>query len=408
MLGLGEMMNFPGVLAMDGGILDKLKISREKRIDGHAPGLTGKELNAYIAAGISSDHECTTPEEANEKLRLGMYIMIREGSGTKNLLDLLKMVRKENLRRCLFVTDDRHPHDILDEGHINYMIKKTIEYGVDPVSAIRMATINTADYFGLKKIGGIAPGNFADMVVVDDLEKFNIKKVFKNGRLVAVDGRPVYETPDRPRPAIRSSVNIKWLEGDEFRIPAKGEQCHVIGLIKDQIVTEKLIETPKIVNGLVASDPDRDLLRCYVLERHLASGRIGAGLVKGFGLKSGAMATTISHDSHNIIVVGVSDEDIFKAVIQLNKMGGGIAVTNNESVVNALELPIAGLMSNLPLEVVNDKMKSLISDTKKLGGALSDPFMQLSFIALPVIPRLKVTDKGLVDVEKFVHIDLFL
>lgn len=407
-LGLGEMMNFPGVTAGDEDVLDKLKISTDKRIDGHAPGLTGKNLNAYIAAGINSDHECTSPEEANEKLRLGMYIMIREGTGTKNLRDLLKMVDKENLRRCMFVTDDRHPHDILEEGHINFMIRTTIEYGIDPISAIRMATINTAEYFGLRKLGGISPGNLADIVVVDDIEKFNIKKVFKNGKVVAENGKPIYEVPERPRASIRSSVNIKWLEGDEFVIPAKGNRCNVIGLIKDQIVTEKLIEQPKINDGKVVSDPDRDLLRCFVLERHHASGRIGYGLVKGFGLTSGAIASTISHDSHNIVVVGVSNEDIKKAVIQLNKMGGGIVVTNKGDVIDALELPIGGLMSHLPLEFVNQKLKKLIVETQKLGSTLSDPFMQVSFLALPVIPKLKITDKGLVDVEEFKFVDLFI
>jgi len=407
-LGLGEMMNFPGVVGGDETVLDKLKISTNKRIDGHAPGLTGKHLNAYIAAGIESDHECTTPEEADEKLRLGMHIMIREGTGTKNLRDLLKIVKKENLHRCMFVTDDRHPHDILEEGHINFMIRTTIEYGIDPVSAIRMATLNTAEYFGLRKLGGITPGNLADMVVVEDLKKFDIKQVFKNGKLVAENGKPIYEIPERPKASIRSSVNIKWLEGGEFVISAKTNRCHVIGLIKDQIVTEKLIEEPKIVDGKIVSDPERDLLRCYVLERHHASGRIGYGLVKGFGFKSGAIASTISHDSHNIVVVGVSDEDILKAVIQLNKMGGGIVVTNNGEVIDALELSIGGLMSSQPLELVNQKIKNLNIETKKLGCLLSDPFMQVSFIALPVIPKLKITDKGLVDVEKFEFVDLFV
>jgi len=407
-LGLGEMMNFPGVVAGEEEVLDKIKISNDKRIDGHAPGLTGIKLNAYIAAGIESDHECTTPEEAIEKLRLGMFIMIREGTGTKNLRDLLKMVSKENLHRCMFATDDRHPHDILEEGHINFMIRTTIESGIDPVSAIRMATVNPAEYFGLRKIGAISPGKLADMVVVDNLEKFNIVSVFKNGKLVAKNSESVYQIPERPRASIRSSVNIKWLEGSEFEIPANGKRCFVIGLIKDQIVTEKLIEEPKIENGKVVSDPDRDLLRCYVVERHHASGKIGYGLVKGFGLKSGAIASTISHDSHNIVVVGVHDADIVKAVIHLNKMGGGIVITNNGEVVDDLELPIGGLMSNQPLEIVNSKLKNLINATKKLGAKLTDPFMQLSFIALPVIPKLKITDLGLVDVEKFDFIDLFV
>ncbi|MBD3290853.1 adenine deaminase [candidate division KSB1 bacterium] len=407
-LGLGEMMNFPGVISGDGEVLDKLKISSEKRIDGHAPGLSGKSLNAYIAAGIRSDHECTTAEEAVEKLRLGMHIMIREGTGTKNLLDLLKMVSPQNLHRCMFVTDDRHPHDIQEEGHINFMIRNTIEYGIDPVSAIRMATINTAEYFGLKQLGAIIPGNLADMVVVDDLESFNIKKVFKNGKLVAENGTAIYALSERPPASIRSSVNIKWLEGGEFEIPANGRKCNVIGLIKDQIVTNKIIAEPKIERGKIVSDPVRDILRCYVVERHHASGNIGRALVNGLGLKSGAIASSISHDSHNIVVVGVDDEDISKAVIQINKMGGGIVVANHGKIIDALELPIGGLMTNLALEDVNQRLKKLITEAHKLGCLMSDPFMQISFLALPVIPKLKITDLGLVDVEKFDFVDLFV
>ncbi len=406
-LGLGEVMNFPGVVAGDEEVLDKIKIISDKRIDGHAPGLSGKPLNAYIAAGIQSDHECTTAEEAMEKLRLGMHIMIREGTGTKNLVELLKIVNKENLFRCMFATDDRHPHDILEEGHIDFMIRKSIENGIDPISAIRLATINTASYFDLRHIGGISPGKIADVVVVDDLQKFRVQKVFKSGKLVAEAGHSIYQESARPQASIRSSVNIKWLEGNEFFIPANGKRCHVIGLIKDQIVTEKLIFQPKVENGEVISDPDRDLLRCFVLERHHASGKMGYGLVKGFGLKSGAIASTISHDSHNIVVVGVDTADILKAVIHLNKMGGGIAIADKGEVIDCLQLPIGGLMSNLPLEEVNTKLKKMILSTKKLGSPLSDPFMQLSFIALPVIPKIKLTDKGLVDVEKFEFIDLF-
>ena len=407
-VGLGEMMNFPGVIYGDEEVLDKIKISTEKRIEGHAPVVTGKNLSAYIAAGISSDHESTTPEEALEKLRMGMYVMIREGTGTKNLRDLLQMVTPENSRRCIFCTDDRHPHDILGEGHINFMIKTAIEYGIDPISAIRMATLNPAEYFNLRKLGFLSPGNIADIVIIEDIEKFNIKMVFKNGKLVAENGKMEYESHFKPEVKIRGSVNIKWLEGDEFKIPAKGECCRVIGLIKDQIVTEALEYHPKIKNGLVLSDPVRDLLRCYVVERHHASGNIGKGLVKGFGLKRGAIASSISHDSHNIVVVGVSDEDIFKAVTQINKMGGGLSVVSDGRVLDALELPIAGLMSAEPLEIVNERLQKLNQQTRALGCPLADPFMAISFLALPVIPKLKITDLGLVDVDKFEFVDLFI
>ncbi len=407
-VGLGEMMNFPGVIYGDEEVLDKIKISTEKRIDGHAPGVTGKNLSAYIAAGISSDHESTTPEEALEKLRMGMYVMIREGTGTKNLRDLLEMVTPENSRRCIFCTDDRHPHDILDEGHINFMVKTAIEYGIDPISAIRMAALNPAEYFNLRKLGFLSPGNFADIVIIEDLEKFNIKMVFKNGKLVAENGKMEYESHFKPEVKFRFSVNLNWLDGDEFKFQAKNDCCRVIGLIKDQIVTEALEDHPKIKNGFVQSDVERDLLRCYVVERHHSSGNIGKGLVKGFGLKKGAIASSISHDSHNIVVVGVNDEAIFKAVTQINKMGGGLAVVQDGKVIDALELPIAGLMSTEPLEVVNERLQKLNQKTKQLGCPLADPFMAISFLALPVIPKLKITDLGLVDVDKFEFVDLFI
>ncbi|MDZ7261199.1 MAG: adenine deaminase [candidate division KSB1 bacterium] len=407
-VGLAEVMNFPAVLAGDEEVLDKLKIAADKRIDGHAPRLSGKDLVAYIATGIASDHECTTVAEAREKLRLGMYIMIREGTVTKNLIDLLPLVTKENSHRCLFVTDDRHPNDILEEGHINFMIKTAIARGLDPITAIRMATLNPAEYFGLRKLGAIAPGQMADLVVFDDFKHFNIKKVFKNGQLVAVDGIPIYEVGVRPRMALRSSVNIKWLEGGEFDLPARGRRCRVIGLVKDQIVTDELIEEAKVVEGKVVSDTERDILRCYVVERHRASGNIGKGLVKGFGLKRGAIASSIAHDSHNIVVVGVSDEDIIRAVIQINKMGGGIAIAAGGEIRDYLELPIGGLMSNKPLEYVSQKIKDLTRTAHELGATLPDPLMTISFLALPVIPKLKLTDRGLVDGETFQVVDLFV
>ncbi len=407
-LGLGEMMNYPGVLNADSDVLDKLKIVNDKRIDGHAPGLSGKDLNAYIAAGVQSDHECTTVEEAREKLRLGMYIMIREGTGTKNLLDLLPLVNKDNERRIFFCTDDRHPNDILEEGHINFMIKSAIEFGIDPIMAIRMATLNTAEYFGLHHVGAIAPGRLADMVAFENLEDINVKQVYKSGKMVALDGIPIYDLPARPKTPIRGSVNIKWLEGEEFKIHANSSRCRVIGVVPHQIVTESLEMDCTIVDGQVVSDVDRDIIKIFVVERHRATGNVGKGLVKGFGMKRGAIASSIGHDSHNIIVVGVNDDDVLKAVTTINKMGGGIAVVNDGKVIESLELPIAGLMSNKPLEFVSTRMKSLIEAARTLGTTLEDPLMTLSFMALPVIPRLKLTDMGLVDVEKFERVDLFI
>lgn len=407
-VGLAEMMNYPGLLNGDPDVLDKLRIVEDKRIDGHAPGLSGHDLNAYIAAGVESDHECTTVEEAREKLQQGMYIMIREGSGTKNLHDLLPVVTPENERRIMFCTDDRHPNDILTEGHINFIIKSAIQNGLDPIRAIRLATLNTAEYFGLKKLGAVAPGKIADLAVFDDFNSFTIKQVYKNGKLVAQDGEPIYEPPLRPKVPVRGSVNIRWIEGDEFKIPVMGKRARVIRVVPDQIVTESLEMPVFSQNGFLESDVQQDILKLFVVERHLATGNIGQGLIKGFGLKRGAIAASIAHDSHNIIVVGVDDADILKAVTSINKMGGGIVVVDNEAILDSLELPIAGLMSDKPLEVVSEKMDQIVKAAHSLGVTLTDPIMTLSFMALPVIPSLKLTDRGLVDVEKFEHVDLFL
>ncbi|MDZ7315326.1 MAG: adenine deaminase [candidate division KSB1 bacterium] len=407
-VGLGEMMNFPGVLAAEPDVLDKLRIVDGKRIDGHAPGLSGKDLNAYIAAGVQSDHECTTVEEAREKLRLGMFIMIREGTATKNLDDLLPLVTPENERRIMFCTDDRHPQDILAEAHINYIVRSAIRKGLPPVSAVRMATLNTAEYFGLNRLGAVAPGRLADLVVFDDFSTLNILCVYKNGRLAAKNGRMVIEPPVRPRVGLRGSVNIRWLDGNEFKIPAAGRRARVIEVVPDQIITRSFEAEVKTQDGFVVSDTERDILKLFVLERHRASGNIGRGLVRGFGLQRGAIASSVAHDSHNLIVVGVDDRDILKAVTFLNKIGGGMVAVADGEVLAAVELPIAGLMSNQPLETVSLQMQRLTDAALHLGSRLKDPLMTLSFMALPVIPQLKLTDRGLVDVDRFEHVELFI
>ena len=407
-VGLAEMMNYPGVLGADPDVLDKLRIVDGKRIDGHAPGLSGRDLNAYIAAGVQSDHECTTVAEALEKLRLGMFVMIREGTGTKNLRELLPLVTPENERRLMFCTDDRHPHDILHEGHVNYMIKTAIDWGLPPITAVRMATLNTADYFWLHRLGAVAPGKIADLVVFDDFETLKIRQVFKSGKLAAQDGQAVFEPMVRPKVRVRSSVNIRWLEGNEFQIPARGKRARVVEVVPDQIITRAAEAEVRVVDGMVESDVERDILKLFVIERHRASGNIGKGLIRGFGLKKGALASSIAHDSHNLIVVGVEDRDIFKAATAINKLGGGIVVVADGHVIEAAALPIAGLMSDQPLEAVSEKMSRLVAAAHSLGVTLSDPFMTLSFMALPVIPQLKLTDLGLVDVERFAHVDLFM
>ncbi len=407
-LGLGEVMNFPGVINCDHDVLDKLKITHQKRIDGHAPGLSGKQLCAYVSSGIASDHECTTVEEAREKLRVGLHIMIREGTAARNLHALLPLVTPENSHRCFFVTDDRHPSDLVQEGHIDYIVRKAVKEGLDPVTAIQMATLNSARYFMLNNRGAVAPGYYADLVVFDSLEEINITKVFKNGQLVAEDGKAKWEARKRERRSLRGSVNIRWLEGNEFKIQAKSEKIRLIDIIPDEIITKSAVIDAKVEGGLAVVDTSRDILKLAVIERHRATGQIGKGFVRGFKLREGALATTIAHDSHNIIVVGTNDEDMMAAVIQLNQLGGGMAVAKGGRVIGDLALPIAGLMSDQPLEEVNKQLNSLIEFAHLLGCPHKDPFMTLSFLALPVIPELKLTDLGLVDVTTFSHVPLFV
>lgn len=408
-LGLGEMMNYPGVLNRDREVLDKLKVTSEKRLDGHAPGLTGKDLCAYIAAGIHSDHECTTAAEALEKLRHGMFIAVREGTTARDLEALMPAITRDNSRRFFFCSDDRHPTTLVEEGHINAVVRKAIRLGMDPIRAIRLATVNATEFYGLHHLGAVAPGREADLIVFDRFEDLFVRMVFKSGRLVARDQKPLFESPPRRSKAnARGSVNIKWLEGDEFTLPAKGARCRVIDLIPRQIVTREAILEPRIVEGRVVSDTERDILKVAVVERHRASGNIGRGLVRGFGLKRGAIASSISHDSHNIVVVGTNDVDMMRAVIQINKMSGGIAVAVDGGVIESLELPIAGLMSLLPVEEVSARTRAINRAAGELGMRVEDPLMVLAFLALPVIPKLKLTDMGLVDVEQFKFVDLFV
>jgi len=406
-VGLGEVMNYPGVLNGDDDMIEKIAISEGKRIDGHAPGVRGKDLAGYISTGIASDHESTTLAEAQEKLRLGMYVMIREGSAAKNLESLLPLVNQRNKSRFMFVTDDHNPSDILKYGHIDGVIRKAIKLGLDPVTAIQLATLNAAEYFGLKDIGAIAPGLLADLVVFNNLKQMKVTEVFKSGVLVGKNGEAIYEEVPHPRPVIRSTVNIKWLEGDEFHIPAQKGRCRVIGIIPNQIITNHKILKPKLNGREVVADVGRDILKLFVLERHSASGRIGKGLVQGLGLKKGAVATSIAHDSHNIIVAGKDDADILKAVIHINKIGGGMVAVADGEILADVKLPIAGLMSDRPMKEVANDVGKLSHAIHGLGSKLAEPVMTLSFLALPVIPELKLTDYGLIDVKAFQRVDLF-
>ncbi len=406
-IGLAEMMNFPGVLARDPEVMAKLKSASGRPIDGHAPGLAGKDLNAYIAAGIGSDHECSTLSEAREKLARGMFIMLREGTAAKNLRTLLPLCTPGSCRRCLLATDDRHPEDLLSEGHIDFLVRTAIGEGIDPVDAIRMASLNPARYFGFPNLGAVAPGYRADLVTFADRKKPVIDRVFKDGRLVAKEGKMVLTGWEPELPILRGSINVNWAELEEFAIPAQKGKIRVIGVVPGQIFTKKLLLTPRVKGGEVVSDPRRDLLKIAVIERHTASGRMGIGLVRGFRLRAGALASSVAHDSHNIIVVGANDRDMMTAVIEVARLGGGQVVVEADRVRASLPLPIAGIISPRPLAEVRRSINRLNAAARELGCPLRDPFMTLSFLALPPIPSLKITDRGLVDADRFRIVPLY-
>ncbi len=405
-LGLAEMMNFPGVLFRVPDVLEKIEIAGDRPIDGHAPGLSGLDLNAYVAAGIRSDHECTDLEEAREKLRRGMHILIREGTTARNLHALLPLVTPANTRLCHFCTDDRHPDTLLSEGHVDDVVRKAIAWGLDPVMAIQMATINTAEYFRLRNVGAVAPGYCADLLVLDDLVTVQVAQVYAAGELVAEGGQFLPSRAELPAVPIKPSVRVD-LAALDFTIPASEGPARVIGAFPEQVITEDRRLEPTIEDGCVLSDPARDLLKMAVVERHHGTGNVGLGLVQGVGLKRGAIASSVAHDSHNIVVIGASDDEMRAAVAAIADMGGGLVVVAEGQVQATCPLPIAGLMSDRPLEVVCDQVEALTEAAHRLGCTLPDPLMTLSFLALPVIPALKLTDMGLVDVNKFDFVPLF-
>ena len=407
-VGIAEMMNYPAVLSGNEDILERIAIADRKRVDGHAPRVTGKDLNAYIAAGIASDHESSSLEEAKEKLERGMYVMIREGSVAKNMEELLPLVTPENSRRCMLVSDDNDPADLLEYGHMDHIVRKAIRLGLKPVLAIQMATINPAEYFRLRGVGAVAPGYRADMVVFDDLDSIEIKKVFRGGRLVAENGEMLDMGGERRPVALRGTVNVAWIELEHFRIEAKGTRARVIELTRDQLVTKQAVHEVEIVDGLAEADVERDILKLAVIERHLASGNTGLGFVKGFGLKRGALASSVAHDSHNIIVVGTNDVDMMTAAVQIVKMQGGLVVAAGGEILATVPLPIAGLMSEKSAKEVSVELEYVNNAARDLGCTVPSPFMTMSFLSLPVIPTLKLTDKGLVDGEKFALVPLFV
>jgi adenine deaminase len=394
------MMNFPGVVSGDEEVLKKIDASKGRVIDGHAPGLVGKELNAYLSAGILSDHESTTLEEGKEKLRRGMHLMIREGSSERNLDALLPLVTDNTYKRCFFVVDDRNCSDLLWEGDIDAVVRKAIERGLEPVRAIQMATINAAEYFRLHDRGGIGPGYIANLMTVTDLAKLEIDMVFYRGRLVARQGKPLFPFPP-VTVELKDTVRIKSPTAQSLRITPAGETYPVIQIVPGQIVTKKVLEKIEIVDGAAMPDVERDILKLVVVERHKASGNIGLGLVKGFGLKTGALASSVAHDSHNIIAVGTNDFDILKAIEEIRRLQGGLVVCANLEILASLPLPIAGLLSPEPLDVVVSQHEILEKTAASLGNLPLSPFAILSFLALPVIPELRLTDLGLVDVNEF-------
>jgi len=392
-LGLGEVMNFPGVIAGDEAVLKKIEFARGKIIDGHAPGLAGKDLSAYIAAGIYSDHECVSLDEAKEKLRQGMFIMLREGSSEKNLGALLPLVTDKTWQRCLLVVDDRSCADLLKDGDIDAVVRKAIRLGLDPVRAIQLATINTASYFRREGLGGIAPGYFADLIVLGDLPKLQIDMVFYRGRMVAKEGKPLFPTPQATDQSLTDTVNIKPFNIDRLKLSPSGEAEPVIEVVPGQIITRKRLEKIRSVPNI-----ERDILKLVVAERHKATGNIGVGLVGGFGLKRGALASSIAHDSHNIIAVGASDEDIFAAIKEIERLRGGLVAAGGGKVLASLALSVAGLLSDEPLETVVNKLERLERIAAELGAKLPSPFATLSFLALPVIPEIRLTDRGVVEI----------
>lgn len=407
-LGLAEMMNFPGILGKQQNEMNKMKLFYNQKVDGHAPGLSGKELNAYVAAGITTEHECVTPAEAWEKVRRGMYVFMREGSAAHNLVDLLPLLKKPGNRRLCLCTDDRHADDLIEQGSINYLLEIGVAQGYDPEDLIPMATLNIAECYGLKHVGALAPGYVADIAVFENLQSFQPVHVIKGGVQVVKNRKllwksdPVLEPPGQ-------SMNMRPATVEDFRIPAKkNKKLRVIGISQTQLLTSELHLTPTVQNGEAVSDTGRDILKMAVFERHHNTGNMGIGFAFGFGLKKGAIATTVGHDSHNLSVVGTNDEDMAVAVNRLREIGGGLIVVSDGEVRATVPLAIAGLMSDRDAMAVNSQIKQLNFWLKELGVPEEySTFMILAFTSLPVIPELRLTDRGLVDVVHFEHVDLW-
>jgi adenine deaminase len=407
-LGLAEMMNMPGVLHGDEQVLAKILATQRSGlvVDGHAPGLSGADLCAYATAGVMSDHECSTLEEARQRIRLGMWLMIREGSAARNLDDLVPLVKELHPPRVLFVTDDRDPQDLTSRGHVDSMVRRAIELGLDPVEAIRLASYNTAQYFRLYNRGAIAPNCIADLVVLDDLVSFAVESVYKDGKLVAQAGKLLVDAPATPFTGVTETIRMGAISLQDLRIEGKAGLVEVVGIEPGQITTRHLREEASIVDGAIVADPTRDLLKLVVIERHHASGNVGLGLVKGFGLRKGAIASSVAHDAHNLVIAGASDNDILMAARALAEMGGGFVCVVDGDVQARVPLPLGGLVSPLPAAELVQQLHALDAAAAALGCTLEHPCMTLSFLSLSVIPSLKLTDQGLIDSETFTLLPL--
>ena len=404
--GVAELMNFPGVFLGSKEELAKIEAGKGKAIDGHAPGLRGKNLNAYALAGVRSDHESVSVEEAREKLRLGLHILLREGSTERNLGDLLPLINPHNAQNCSFATDDKLAGDLVNEGHIDHSVRKAIKGGVPPIAALQMATINTARHYRLQNLGAIAPRYWADFIVFDDLKKLEVRRVYKKGALVAEDGKFL----DRSSGNIslpRSTMNLRYGPGDLAVKPSGRRKIRVIEIVPDQIVTKEFVTIPKVEAGQIVADTARDILKLVVVERHHATGNVGVGFVRGLKLKRGAIGSTVAHDAHNVIVAGTNDADIVFAIRQLERLQGGQVVAAGGKVKAELPLPIAGLVSDKPLAQVIQLIHDLNSAARSLGCDLAAPFMALSFLSLSPIPALKLTDQGLIDATQLKRTNLF-
>jgi len=410
-LGLGELMNYQGVVFTDEGILKKLELTDKynKIVDGHGPIIKEKELNAYSLAGVKTDHECMNHKEVMDRLRNGIYVAIREGSAAKNLLDLVGAVNPNNERRFTFCTDDRHPKDILKEGHIDNNIRLAIKGGVNPITAIRMATLNSAECYGLKNLGAIAPGYKADFIIVDNLTDFNVLKTFKKGKQIVDDWYTHIKEDSELLEMVSNSVNIKDFTEDDLKIKLSSNSAKVIKIMDHSLFTESANREVKVDElGYYVYDESTDILPIYVFERHNGTGNIGKGLIEGYGLKNGAIASTIAHDSHNLIVIGSSPENVKIAVQKIIEIGGGLVIVVDGQVKGCLPLDIGGIMSSSDLETVSkghEKLNKIAMEELKINENIN-AFMTLAFMALPVIPKLKITDRGLFDVIKFEHTSL--